>query len=127
MRVFSIIACLLFFLFSGSGTALARENNAAFPKTTLANLEESDQSKMASDTPNLSFFEDSDVHFEEELQHDDASGESNAPVAGHSFFPIVYREYCPSVFIQYEKPEGVFPHFYGNSCPIYIAQRVLRI
>lgn len=127
--VFFVSLC---FLLLGGGHYLhaAGMNHNLVPKSLSRTLGKNHQVKFTGSDQGGTVIEDADLDLEEEyLSGHDVDGGANKFFAGkYNLQGRWYLTFSPqSILNDYYKSFKIFMPFCGNSSPIYITQRVLRI
>lgn len=127
MRKLVVFLVFMNFLLLGGGQYL----NAGTPKDShLHNLERKHRVKFTNQEQGSSIIEDADVEPEEEyLGSDDLQdGLTNKFFAtNYSLLDDWYLSFSSQIAVNGYNRFKIFLPFFGNSNPIYITQRVLRI
>jgi hypothetical protein len=131
MRIIVFFISLFFLLLNGEQPSYASTQGK---KTNYSSNQTSFQTKQiqfSSDNRNLTLFDETDLNLEEEYQHNDdfeKSPENKFVTTKHNSFNGLYDSKSDQILLNYyKKHHQIFHSLCGNSSPIYISQRVLRI
>lgn len=131
MRVVSFLVYLSFLLLGGKGYASVSQNQNEKYLHSLQKITHNDNIKLSDESQTITLIENISVDFEEEFHTDNDSKECSRTVFFTGKYSLINTLYAAhfhlSVLNYYNKNHEIVPHLQGNSCPIYLAQRVLRI
>lgn len=130
MRALSLFSALVFFLLLGSYAAFSHEHTAEVSTVTTIQFKGNPISKFTSDSQHLTLIEDLDSAQEEEIHHDaDSKIIDKSDYLGRCLpVTIFHRDFAAAITAYtYGKNQSPTSGLFGNSCPVYLAHRVLRI
>ena len=128
MRVATFLMYFCFLLFGGKDYASTIIVNKTEDCCAIQNISETKQSMFSNDDQNTIVVEDIDFDTDEEFSADTTLKNSNTLFTQNSLVTTLYSADISFSLSDYNtKSFKTFPHLRGNSCPIYIVQRVIRI
>ena len=128
MRVTTILIYFCFLLLGGKDYASASivSNNAN--SCSIKTVSENKQSMFSNDDQSTIVIEDVDLDTDEEFSADTSLKNTDTFLTPNSLVTTLYSADISFSLLDYNKKSfKTFPHLRGNSCPIYIVQRVIRI
>ena len=129
MRATTFLVYIFFLLFGGNNFASTIVAKNLVKPTSFQNFSDDKQASVSIDNQNTIEFDDVDFDLEEDFSADNSFKDLTSFCATQNTFVSTYFttnfDFTLSNF--YAKSFKTFPHLNGNSCPIYIVQRVLRI
>lgn len=128
MRVSTFLMYFCFLLLGGKNYAstIIVYNNVDC--NSIQNISESKQSTLSSEYKNLTVVDDIDIDLEEDFSADTTLKNTNTFFTQNSLVTTLYSADISFSLSDYNtRSFKTFPHLRGNSCPIYIVQRVIRI
>lgn len=129
MRTTTFLVYLFFLLFSGKNFASTIVVKNLVNTTSFQSFSDDKQASLSIDNQNTIEFDDVDFDLEEDFSADTTLKNfntfcTNQNTCVSTFYTTNYHFALSNI---YTKSFKTFPHLNGNSCPIYIVQRVIRI
>lgn len=128
MRVTTFLIYFCFLLLGGKNYASTTSVNNTVDCTSIQNVSESKQTVLSNGDQTTIVVEDIDIDVEEDFAANTTLKNTNTFFTQNSLVTTLYSADISFSLSDYNKKSfKTFPHLRGNSCPIYIVQRVIRI